>query len=61
MKKVLSLFALVTALTFAGCMKKKQEEKPKHVKKEHKVKKEHAAKKEVKKCTSCKPKKDMTK
>lgn len=55
MKKVLSLFAFCAMVAFAGCTKKKSEEKPKHVKKEHKEKKA------VKKCTSCKPKKDMMK
>lgn len=64
MKKVLSLFALCAMFAFAGCAKKKGEEKPKYPKKEHMKKdKKHKEKKETskKKCKTCKPKKDMTK
>ncbi len=70
MKKVLSLFALCAMFTFAGCSKKKGEEKPKYPKKEqmkknkmHKEKKSNYGKKELdkKKCKTCKPKKDMIK
>ena len=69
MKKVLSLFALCAIFAFAGCAKKKGEEKPKQMKKEH-VKKEKKDKskedkskkdKAGKKCKSCKPKRDMAK
>jgi len=65
MKKVLSLFALCAMFAFAGCAKKKGEEKPKQMKKEHMKKadksKKHTSKKyaEKKSCKSCK--KDMTK
>jgi hypothetical protein len=60
MKKVVSLLALFAVVSFAGCAKKKGEEKPK-VKKEHHVKKDHMKKNKhgkndhMKKHKKCKP------